>query len=323
MDIAKSAYVKAEELEAYLRKAAYAAERRNSVRTSKYPRTAAESGYAPASVVGSGNAALTVSATVRAPQGADGIVLWLYCGDKAAAYTRVTLPAGGQGNYTLLAAVYPQDGERIQLIAEREGLLLDEVHVLAEGDGVSLSGGEENVRCDYTATAAYVAREKDGYLTVRSYPDGKETTVAHASVFDIACLGGEVGVLCRDDDGNVWGVRYDAQLKETGRTYLGDGVDKVTLGLWAQGLLLAATTSAGDVLTAQCERDFSGKTDWAPMDFDCKAQDIYLAKQSENPLLFLQRDGAVFCKPPLPQSGTRDYIAAHATLIVGGTNATA
>lgn len=315
MDYGQLAYVKAEEIEAYLRKAAQAEERRTHTCAAFYPRTALESGYAPCTVFGSGNVGLTAVLRLAAPQGADNITVRLYCGEHPAAYTRITLPAGGRENATLFASVYPGAGERIRIEADAQGLLLEELRVSVEGAGASVSGGQEGYKCDCSATAIYTARtEADGYVYVRKYGTDRRANVLHGGVFDIAVRGDTVAVAGSDDDGNLWGVTLDADLKETRRVRLGAGADSVALGQSPAGWILA-TTQNRKVFLAECEPDFGGLSAFAPADFVTEADEVFFCKQSENPVLFLRRGGNVFAK--LPVSCVTAGVELNVALSVG------
>ena len=122
MDYGRLAYIKTEELESAFRRRSAQSERRNSLGASFYPRAEIAGGYSPCAISGEGSAGLTVSVTLRAPAGANGIKVSLYCGGKIAAYARVTLAEGETGRYSLLSAVYPAEGERLEIRSDSRGL---------------------------------------------------------------------------------------------------------------------------------------------------------------------------------------------------------
>ncbi|MCI8458728.1 MAG: hypothetical protein HFE46_03555 [Clostridia bacterium] len=313
MDWGRLAFVKAEELETLWKKTARAAEKRTSACASFYPRAAAEAGYAPCAVEGTGNVGLSVWVRVSAPQGASGIKLWLYCGDKAAAYTAITLPEGGEGSYTLFASVYPSAREKLRLCADREGLIIEEMRVLAEGGDAALTAGQEGYRCDCLHNEIYMAREQNGTLYLQKYGNEQKTDVCHASVFDMLADDNGIAVLCSDDDGNLWGVKYAPDLTERCRVRLGDGFSCVAIGRNPTGYTLAAVKDRA-VRLARCADDFSGLTAWEAADFSTEADEVYFCKQTLCPLLFLRRDGQLFAKLPMGELGGKETLRVAISL---------
>lgn len=315
MDYGQLAYIKAEEIETYLRKAAQSADRRVTAKAAFYPRVALENGYEPCSVYGSGSVGLSVSAVLSSPSGVNGVKVRLYCGDKIAAYTSVTLSAGDSANYTLLASVYPQDGEKLKLVADGYGLLLEEMSVLADGNGVYVTSGQENFKSDYIGSDVFLLSENNGEIELSKY-GGAKVIVAHGSIFDLVAASNEIKVLCCDDNDNMVGVTYSPDMKETGRRYLGSGMHRVAVGRGLTGLTLAAVKER-KVYLAQCNYDFSGMTEWARADFETEADDVFFCKQTDNPVLFLQRGNAVFAKLPVLAKSASDVIAVLPSITVG------
>ena len=315
MDYGRLAYIKTEELESAFRRRSAQSERRNSLGASFYPRAEIASGYSPCAISGEGSAGLTVSVTLRAPAGANGIKLSLYCGGKIAAYARVTLAEGETGRYSLLSAVYPAEGERLEIRSDSEGLVLEEFALLIEGNAVKITGGETRARCDCTNGKIYTAYAKNGYVYVCD-ESGKTASATHGGVFDISAADSNVYVICADDVGNLWGVRYNAELNETAREYLGDAPEKVALGLSPFGLTVAGLFG-GEIRFMECEEDFSGRSDWVRADFETRADNVYFGKQSRSPALFLERDGHVFAKLPVPLLGFREHVSAQIRLAFG------
>ncbi|MDE6398542.1 MAG: hypothetical protein K2L51_04385, partial [Clostridiales bacterium] len=170
MDKGERAYIKAEELEGYLQRSAQAAEKRASVCAAYYPRTAAEAGYAPCVVTGSGAVVVTVSLALSAPKGANGIKLWLYAGENRAAYTAVTLPEGGTTCVTLFACAYPEaGGTPVRVCANEQGLIVDEMRVLAEGNGAAIEARRSGRVCDSLGNDIYTAWEENGTVYLRKH----------------------------------------------------------------------------------------------------------------------------------------------------------
>lgn len=315
MDWGRQAYVKAEELEGYLRKTNAGGGTRTAACATFYPRAAAEAGYVPCAAEGSGNMSVSVSLALSAPAGADEIKVWLLLGDSRAAYTTVTLPENGRGSVTMYACAYPDGALPVGVRADAQGLIIDEMRVLCEGTGAALSTARGGYRCDCLGNEIFLLHEKDGYLYLGKYGGEAETDVAHGSVFDLCCDDDSVAVLCSDDDDNLWGVKYAPDLKETSRTYLGSGKDSVAIGRTAFGYALAAVKDR-KVYVARCESDFSGMTDWSRADFETEADEVYLCKQSQNPVLALRRDGKLYAKLPFAGTGSRDCVRVCVSLVV-------
>lgn len=302
MDYGQLAYLKTQELESYVRRSAVDSGKRTAQSAAFYPHTAISGGYEPCTVYGDGCVALAAVLTLRAPEGFAGKVR-LYCGGKIAAYTQVTLSAGESGRYTLLASVYPADGERLRICAERDGVLLDELHVLVEGSGAAVTSGQEGYKSDCYNGEIYLVREHDGNVEVSRASDGKKAIAVHGGVYDLAASAIGICVACADDNGNLWGLTYTADLDETSRTYLGPAPDRIAVGRSITGLTLAAVRSR-KVYFATADAGFAGLSDWTAADFVTEADDVYLSKQADNPVLFLRRDGEIFAKIPLPAYST-------------------
>lgn len=316
MDYGQLAYIKAEEIENYLRVAAAKRTGRNAVSASFYPRCEISGGYEPCSVIGGASTALTVTLTLRAPQGANEIKVRLFCGDKIAAYVTVSLSAGETGRYTMLASVYPSGGEKLRIAASENGLILEQMQILADGDGVTVTGGKEIMRCDFAGDAVYTLTEENGYIYLAKI-GGAKVNAAHGSEYDIAVADGGVKVICRDDVGNLWGICYDFDLAEQSRVNLGDAPEKVAIGQNPYGLTVAGVIK-DEVYLCECEYDFSGRTDFARAEINTLADDVYLVKQSNNPALIITRDGKLYAKLPMPSTGSRDSISVTLSLETGG-----
>lgn len=306
MDYGKLAYVKAEELESYLRKTEGEKGRHATLCAAFYPRVALSSGYAPLTVSGSDSVGLTVALKIRATATVTAANIKLYLGDMQAAYTTVTAESGQTVNATILASVYPGEGQRLKVIASAKGLTLDEMSVLASGNGVALFGGQAAYRCDCREGKVYCARERDGYLYLSQVGSSGEVNVAHSSVFDLAANERGLNVLCCDDLGNTWGVCYDGQLNETHRVMLGEAFESVALGRNPFGQVMAAVKDK-KLYFALCDDDFDGATDWRQSD-EVTATEVYLSKQSENSVLLFRRGDRLYAKLPYPAYGTNDCL---------------
>lgn len=305
MDYGKTAYAKLQELEAYIKATAQKKENRNSAVKSSYPHAAFDRGYEPATLYGSGCVGITVTLGIRAPQGADNVKVTLYLGDKPVSYVNVRLAANSSAQYTLTGAVYPGDGERIKLTATDGCIILDSVTVYAEGNGVNISDGGDGYKCDEYGGEVYTLNEdSDGYIVLRNVNDGTTVDVMHGSTFDLAAFDGLVHVVCCDDNGNLWGLCYDVGLNEISRKYLGEGFDRVAVGQAFGGMQLVAVRNR-KIYCAECCKSFLGLTDWVPVDFESDADEVYLSKQTVNPVLFFSRGGQIFAK--LPEDCARSY----------------
>lgn len=312
MDYGKLAYVKAEEIERYLRRSK--TENSEGAVAAFFPRAALESGYSPCTVEGSGNVSLTVSMLLYAPCGADSVAVTLYCGESAAAYTRITTAAGTEVGVTLLACVYPSGGESIRVQADREGLLLEEIRVLAVGADASLSSGKEGYRADAFGGEIYLCRELGGYVYV-SKQSGEEVNVSHGSVYDIAASGEGVDVLCSDDDGNLWGVSYDAELGELARVRLGEGFSSVALGVYGGERLIAAVKD-GRIYFALCGERFGGMTDFSEPEGEIAAERVYLSRGTGDSALLFKRGKGLYAKFPAVHVGAKCEVKFNASIEV-------
>lgn len=304
MDYGQLAYIKAEEIEAYLRNSEKNAEKRNTLRAAFYPRCAIQGGYAPCSLYGSGAVGLTVVLMLSAPQGCDGEKVRLYCGDMAAAYTTVTLGAGDRAQFTLLASVYPSDTQTLCVRSEGNSLLLEEMEILADGNDVTLTSSYAGCKSDCLDGKAYLLCAENGYIYLHIAGDGQKTDVGHGNVFDIVATPTALCVVYADDNGNLWGVTYTAALEETKRVYLGDAPQRVAVGRDVGGLRLAGIWER-KVYFCLCAEDFTGRTEWAQADFATEADDVYFGKQTTRPVLFLRRGGGLYAKLPLPKTESR------------------
>ncbi len=296
MDYGQLAYIKAEELERYV-KSVSVRKKRNAVSASFYPRVAAESGYEPCSVSGEGSIGVAVSAALRSPQSVRQAKLRLYCGGKIAASAGVAQSGGATVSYTLFASVTPGAGETLRLEADTAGLVLEELRVLVFGDGASVDNRGGNLRAEWVGTETYLAREKQGAISLSVYGGG-EITVARGQTFDICDSPDGPGMVISDDAGNLWGVAFDAEINETARVNLGAGVDSVALGRNRRGYIIAGVRGRR-VYFCECGYDFSGRTDWTEADFTTEADKVYFTKHTEEPILFLSRDGALYAKIPV------------------------
>lgn len=310
MDYGKLAYVKAEELESYLRKTESEKGKNATLCAAFYPRVALESGYAPVTVSGDDSVGLTVVLKLRASKDVTDLKVRLYAGDMQTAYTTVTAAKGETVSATVLSSVYPGSGQRLRVVASGKGLILDEMSVLACGAGVALSGGQSDYRCDVYDGKVYCAHERDGYLYLSQAGGDGEVSVAHASVFDLAASGQGLNVLACDDLGNLWGVCYDGELNETHRVMLGDGFDSVALGRNPFGQVMAAVKGK-KLYFALSDENFDGATDWTQFE-DVTASEVYLSKQSDNSVLLYVRDGKLYARLPYCSQGTSDCL--HVTL---------
>ena len=314
MDYGRLAYLKAEEVEKYVRGIAKS-ENMGAAACVFRPNTALESGYETA-LYGSGAIALAVNISVSAPSGAENIRVWLYCGDKNIDYANVTLAAGSGGEYTFLCCAYPDsDGEKLGVKAESSGLLLNELRLLAIGDGVTLSHMQSACKCDCVGLTVYLAREEDGEITLAKIPDGGKVNVAHGTVFDLSAHSSGADVICRDDNGNLWGVGFDGNLNETARIFIDGHADKLALGRTSDGLSIAAL-SGGEVFLAECGECFSGMTEWQSADFGSGFGDVFFCRQSGSKVLFLQKGNRVYAKLPAPEFKAKDCIAFVPQLII-------
>ena len=135
----------------------------------------------------------------------------------------------------------------------------------------------------------------------------------HGNVFDLCAAEDGIALFCCDDDDNLWGITYAPDLTERARAYLGAGFDRVAIGRNVFGFTLAAIRNR-KVYFAQCENDFSGMSDWAAADFATEADEVYFCKQSLCPVLFLRRDGRLYAKIPVWETGDRDCVRCTVTL---------
>ncbi|MDE7395742.1 MAG: hypothetical protein K2M95_06465 [Clostridiales bacterium] len=308
MDYGQLAYIKAQTLEAYLNKTASAVQKTGCASAAFYPHTAAESGYTPLTIYGSGSVGLTVTLTLRAAVTVKGAKLRLYVGDKLAAYCSVSLDSGKTERSTLLATVYPSEGEVLRVVCDTAGLLIEEMFVLCEGAKVRLVSRFAFARCDGRDGKAFIAYAKDGDVRVRACDTEAETVAFKGGVFDLAVRGDGVYILGVDDTGNLVGITYDYGLQETSRTVLGQfAFDCVAIGQTGGELLLAGLQNRKTYFCTALDR-FAGNTAFEPAAFATEADAIYLSKQSENSMLFLRRDDALYCKLPFQKLGKQDCI---------------
>ena len=136
MDYGQIAYVKVQEIEEYLRRAATSKQIGTAASASFYPHAAFDGGYEPCTLSAhGGSVGLSVAIEISAPLGATDDKIRLYCGNKLAAYVAVTLPENGKGRYAMFASVTPGNGEKLKIKADTNKLLLDEFSVLADGGG--------------------------------------------------------------------------------------------------------------------------------------------------------------------------------------------
>ncbi len=307
MDYGQLALLKAQELEAYIKTSASKVSERRAVSASFYPRCELHGGYEPCFVYGTASIGVTAELVVRAPTGASKAKVGMYFGNKIAAYATVNLSAGQTERYTLLASVYPSDGERLKIEASDEGIILEEFHVLAEGSGAAVSSGEEMCKSDYVGDSAFIAREDNGNLKVIKCGTDKSVNAAHGSVFDISASGQNLCVICRDDLNNLWGIVYDVNLTEKVRKNLGEWTGRIALGQDEQGLTVAGVKER-KVYIFKCGADFSSRTDWIKADFETEADDVYLSKQSDKPVLFIRRGKTLYAKIPTPTLDCADTV---------------
>ena len=308
MDYGQLAYLKAQTLEAYINKTAASVQKTGCSSAAFYPHVAAESGYAPVTVYGSGSVGLTVTLTLRATVSVRSAKLRLYAGDKLAAYCSVSLDSGQTTRSVLLATVYPSEGESLRVVCDKGGLLIEEMFVLGEGAQVRLASCFAFSRCDGQNGEAFVAYARDGDVCVRRLGTSFETVAFKGGVFDLSVREKEVYLVGCDDNGNLLGVTYDFYLKETSRTVLGQhAFDCVALGQTGGDLLLAGLKDRKLVFCTALDR-FEGITAFEPADFATEADAVYLSKQSTDSVLLLQRGEGLYCKLPNPRRRTRDCI---------------
>lgn len=295
MDYGRLAYIKAEELErAVLRlgseKALW------QVRSATvYPNRRIESEYAPLSVWGNGEILLVASVRVRAPQGADNAKVWLTLGGKSIACGRVTVGAGERTDSVLTAAVVA-DGETLGVWADGAELVLEEMRVLASGDGVALSTAASAVVCDGVDGQIFWARADGSGMHIRKAGAENAATLS-GSAFDLTAVSSGVHVLIANGD-ELTGVVFSHDLKEIARVRLGAGGESVAIGGCADGLALAVVRN-GTVYTAKCGEGFTDATEFVPLDGGIRADGVRLSKQCDSPVLFLQRGQKIFAKVPL------------------------
>lgn len=310
MDYGQLAYIKAQTLEAYLNKTASAVQKTGCASAAFYPHTAAESGYAPVTVYGSGSVGLTVTLTLRAEVTVQDAKLRLYVGGKLAAYSSVSLERNKTARSILLATVYPSDGEKVRIVSDTAGLLIEEMFVLCEGAKVRLVSRVAFARCDGRDGVVFMAFVKNGDVRVQKCGAQSDAAAFKGGVFDLMVRGGEVYVLGVDDTGNLLGITYDYDLKETSRTVLGQfAFDCVAIGQMGSDLLLAGLQNRKTYFCTALDR-FAGSTAFEPADFATEADAIYLSKQTENSVLFLRKGEALYCKLPYRKLGLRDCIRA-------------
>ena len=308
MDYGQLAYLKAQTLEAYLNKTAASVQKTGCQSAAFYPHTAAESGYAPVTVYGSGSVGITVTLTLRAVALVQGAKMRLYSGDKLAAYCSVTLETGETAQSTLLASVHPSEGEILRVVCDTAGLLIEEMFVLCEGPKVRLVSRFAYARCDGEAGAVFVAYLQGGDVCVRKCGTDLEAIAFKGSVFDLSVYGGEVYLIGCDDIGNFVGLTYDFELKETSRAVLGQyAFDCVALGQMSGDLLLAGLKDRKITFCTALNR-YEGLTAFKPADFATEADAIHLSKRAENSALFLERGEGLYCKLPTPRRELYDCI---------------
>ena len=308
MDYGQLAYLKAQTLEAYLNKTAASVQKTGCQSAAFYPHLAAESGYAPVTVYGSGSVGLTVTLTLRAVSAVRGAKMRLYAGDKLAAYCSVSLETGETERSVLLASVYPSEGEVLRVVCDTAGLLIEEMFVLGEGAKVRLVSRFAFARCDGQNGEVFVAYLRDGDICVRKCGTDREAAAFKGGVFDLAVYCGEVYLIGCDDIGNFMGLTYDFALNETSRTVLGRyAFDGVAIGQTGGDLLIAGLKARKLSFCTALAR-YKGLTAFEPADFATEADAVHLSKQSANSALFLQRGEGLYCKLPLPRRDLRDCI---------------
>ncbi len=315
MDYGQLAYVKVQEIEEYLRRAATSKQIGTAASASFYPHAAFDGGYEPCTLSAhGGSVGLSVAIEISAPLGATDDKIRLYCGNKLAAYVAVTLPENGKGRYAMFASVTPGDGEKLKIKADTNKLLLDEFSVLAEGGGAKIIFDGGGYKCDSCGNGVFLAKENSrGYIVLLKCGTDLSVIVSHGGVFDIAATELGVSVLCCDNERNLWGVRYDNDLNEVSRILLGDGADKVALGRGAGGLTIVCIR-AKKLYFAESDEDFTGLTQWAPSDFEAEADDVFLSKQMDFPVLFFSRNGTLYAKIPIEALSNRDCVRVFASL---------
>ena len=312
MDYGKLAYVKAEEVERYIRKKAAAETEEKCVSAVCFPHAELYYGYTPVRIMGSKSVGVMAALKVSAVSSTVENKITVECGSKLCATTRVTLAGGEEKRFSLYFSAYPGSGEDVRIFSEGGGLILEEANFLVVGAGAKIITSSVMSRADFRNGDIYVACEREGYTELTNATTGKSVSVAHGSTFDLSVHDSGISVIVSDDNGNMQGVLYDFSLGELSRKYFDTRMEKIAVGRSVGGLVLAGIRG-GKIYLSYCDKDFSGWTDWEETDFVSSALDVYFSKQTDYATLFIRKSDGLYCKLAVPECGSHGSLTLALT----------
>lgn len=304
MDYGKLAYMKVEELGARLSNSA----------TEQIDEGGAYAVIAPYSVltngteiplteiVGKGRITLVVKVTMRRDAAMAKGILTLKADGKIAAL-QSAVGEKGEVTYVLLTSVYSTGLLPLSLACEGNfDAVLIRTEVAALGSGLSLGRRQSDWSADYIgdgtkAAAAVVFDESVLVAPVTGGAIGAFASAGMGHTLDFAAVGTGFNLAYFDDMGNFWGVRYDSDLNELTRNYLGESGEDVSIGTYGEKLVVARLVN-GKLYTRITDLEFGGGGDEVETDIGLRADKIRFVRHSNPPILTVFSDGIAYLKIP-------------------------
>lgn len=315
MDYGKLAYMKVEDLESRLNVKTENKAGSVAAFATYYPVYNLAAGEFPLSALtADGQVNILLKITVRRDKAIKNKKIKLTVNDMIAAAEKVD-GIEGESDYIIMANVNVSGSSQLKIQPDEAlDCTLIKAQLSVMGGNAILSRKLNDWNADFILDGlGVVAMVKEEYIYLCKISEGKvgeKLACGRGHILDICAGKNEFYIVYCDDNDNMWGVTYGAELAIKSRRYLGGGAACVAVSFGDSDLTIAYL-SGNKLYCRICDNMFGGLTEPQLIDTGLSCDNIKFVKHSNSPMLTVTSNGTSYLKLSGDEHKNGDSVTLH------------